>query len=67
MSLRRVWQVARVDLAHNPRRFFFWLWLVIIGFMAWSLSSGNAQMRSGDARVGGTEAWLTSEFSVGMQ
>jgi ABC-type transport system involved in multi-copper enzyme maturation permease subunit len=67
VSLRRVWQVARVDLAHNPRRFFFWLWLVIIGFMAWSLSSGNAQMRSGDARVGGTEAWLTSEFSVGMQ
>jgi ABC-type transport system involved in multi-copper enzyme maturation permease subunit len=67
VSLRRVWLVARLDLAHNTRRFFFWFWMVIIGFMTWSLSSGNARMSSGDASVGGTEAWLTSEFSVGMQ
>jgi ABC-type transport system involved in multi-copper enzyme maturation permease subunit len=67
VSPGRIWQVARIDLAHNARRFFFWLWLFIIGFLIWGLSSGNARMQSGDASVGGTEAWLTSEFSVGMQ
>ncbi len=67
MSLRRVWWVARLDLAHNARRVFFWFLLVIITFMTWGLSSGNARMASGDASVGGTEAWLTSEFSVAMQ
>ena len=57
MSLRRIWLVARLDLAHNPRRFFFWFWLAIIGFMTWGLSSGNARMQSGDATVGGTAGW----------
>jgi ABC-2 type transport system permease protein len=67
VSPRRVWQVARIDLAHNPRRFFFWLWMALLVVLTWGLSSGHARMQSGDASVGGTEAWLTSEFSVGMQ
>ncbi|MCH8006996.1 MAG: hypothetical protein IH888_12335, partial [Planctomycetes bacterium] len=67
MSIRRVWQIARLDMIHNAGRFFFWFWLAIIVFMTWGLSSGNTRMASGDASVGGTEAWLTSEFSVGMQ
>ena len=67
MSVRRLWWVARLDLAHNARRFFFWFWLAIIILLTWSLSSGNARIVSGDASVGGTEAWLTSEFAVGQQ
>ena len=67
MSVGRIWQVARLDMVHNARRFFFWFWLTIIIFMTWGLSSGNARIQSGDASVGGTEAWLTSEFAVGTQ
>ncbi len=67
MSLRRVWQVARLDMVHNLGRFIFWFWLAIIIFLTWGLSSGNVRIGSGDASVGGTEAWVTSEFAVGMQ
>ena len=67
MSLRRVWQVARLDMVHNVGRFIFWFWLAIIIFLTWGLSSGNVRIASGDASVGGTEAWMTSEFAVGMQ
>jgi len=67
VSVGRIWQVARLDMIHNARRFFFWFWLAIIVLMTWGLSSGNARIASGDASVGGTEAWLTSEFAVGMQ
>ncbi len=67
MSIGRIWQVARLDMIHNARRFFFWFWLSIIVFLTWGLSSGTTRIGSGDASVGGTEAWMTSEFSVGMQ
>ena len=65
--MRRVWLVAQQDLLHNLRRPFFWFLLVIICFLTWGLSSGNARIASGDASVGGTEAWLTSEFAVAQQ
>ena len=54
-------------MIHNVRRFFFWFWMSIIVFLTWGLASGTTRIGSGDASVGGTEAWMTSEFSVGMQ
>ncbi len=34
---------------------------------AWGLSSGGLQIQSGDSTVGGTKAYLTSEFAVSQQ
>ena len=66
MSLRNLGLVAMLDLKHAPRRVMLWFWIVIIAFMTWGLSSGNVRVGSGDASVGGTQAWLTSEFAVAM-
>jgi hypothetical protein len=38
--------------------------ILILGFFAWELAGGQAQLGSGDARVGGSKAWITSEFAV---
>lgn len=67
MSLRRLLLVCRRDLAHSMRRVLFWLWLAILVFMAWSMSSGKARIQSGDSSVGGTKAYITSEFAVTQQ
>jgi ABC-2 type transport system permease protein len=64
MSARRLFEIARQDLLHNLRRPLFWVMIALLAFLTWSLSMGHAQMSSGDARVGGQKAWITSEFAV---
>lgn len=64
MSLSRMAEVFRVELAFNVRRPLFWVLLVIVGFFAWMMPAGNATISSGNSAVGGTKAWLTSEFAV---
>jgi ABC-type transport system involved in multi-copper enzyme maturation permease subunit len=59
--------VFRGDLAYHTRRPLFGIWVAIVVFFAWSMSTGSMQIRSGDASVGGTKAWITSEFAVAMQ
>jgi hypothetical protein len=56
-------EVFRLDLAHVPRRPLFWVLLLLLGFLVFQLSVGNARIGSGDVRVGGARAWLTSEFA----
>jgi ABC-type transport system involved in multi-copper enzyme maturation permease subunit len=43
-----------------------WVLLLLLGFMAWSLSAGGARIQSGDTAVGGAKAWITSQFSNGL-
>ncbi|HEV3386911.1 MAG TPA: M1 family aminopeptidase [Gemmata sp.] len=64
MSIVRLIQVFRVDLLFNLRRPLFWILILILGLTSWGLSSGTLQIASGDSRVGGTKAWITSEFAV---
>ena len=64
MSPVRILEVARLDLLHSLRRPLFWMQLVILVFFSWELSGGHAQLGSGDARVGGSKAWITSEFAI---
>ncbi len=59
----RTWEVASRDLAHHLKRPTFWFLLLILGLMASALASGHAQIGSGDARVGGSKAWINSEFA----
>ncbi|MEP7028512.1 MAG: M1 family aminopeptidase [Candidatus Eisenbacteria bacterium] len=63
MNLGRWFEVLRLELSHNARRPMFWVQLLILLFFAQALSSGHASIQSGDARVGGTKAWITSEFA----
>ena len=64
MSFARTFEVFRQEFTHSMRRPLFWVQMVLLGFMVYMLSTGRAQMSSGDARVGGHKAWLTSEFAV---
>jgi ABC-type Na+ efflux pump permease subunit len=66
MSFRRIWLVARNELAFNVRRPMFYICLALIGLVVWGLSNGNVQIvvASGDASVGGKKAWITSEFAA---
>ncbi|HEY3216801.1 MAG TPA: ABC-2 transporter permease, partial [Candidatus Eisenbacteria bacterium] len=62
--LGRLWEVFRQEFTHNFRRPLFWVLILLVGYFSWELSQGQASMRSGDARVGGTKAWITSEFAL---
>jgi hypothetical protein len=63
-GLARAFEVFRQEFAHNLRRPLYWVLILLLGFMAFSLSNGEASISSGDARVGGTRAWITSEFAI---
>jgi ABC-type transport system involved in multi-copper enzyme maturation permease subunit len=41
-----------------------WILVLIMGFTVWGMSTGNVRIDSGDASVGGTKAWITSEFAI---
>jgi ABC-2 type transport system permease protein len=60
----RAYEVFRQEFQHNLRRPLYWVLVLLLGFMVFSLSNREASISSGDARVGGTRAWITSEFAV---
>jgi hypothetical protein len=64
---RRFRTVLAGDFRYHTRRPLFVIWALILGLSAWGMSTGVMQIRSGDATVGGTKAFVTSEFAVAMQ
>ncbi len=64
MNGARTFEVFRQEWTHNLRRPLFWVQIALLLFLAFMLSTGKAQIMSGDARVGGHKAWITSEFAV---
>ncbi|HYG64077.1 MAG TPA: M1 family aminopeptidase [Thermoanaerobaculia bacterium] len=58
--------VFGLELRHLFGRPLFWFLVALLFLMSWGMSTGNVSISSGDASVGGTKAWLTSEFSVAM-
>jgi ABC-2 type transport system permease protein len=66
-SLRRFRTVMAGDLAYHARRPLFIVWALVLVVSAWALSSGGLRIQSGDAAVGGTKAYITSEFAVAQQ
>ncbi len=58
--------VAALDLRHGLRRPLFWIWLLLMGLLAWGLSEGGVRIGSGESSVGGTQAWITSQYAVGQ-
>ena len=66
-SFRRFRTVFWGDLAYHTRRPLFIVWALIVIWTAWGFSGGKVRIQSGDATVGGTKAYITSEFAVAMQ
>jgi hypothetical protein len=64
MTGARLGEVYRVELTYSLRRPLFWVLIVMIGFLAFKIAGGEASISSGNARVGGTRAWITSEFAI---
>ena len=63
MNLRRFGATFSVEFWHSFRRPLFIILGLLLLFMAFGLSSGKMQIASGDSSVGGTKAWITSEFA----
>jgi hypothetical protein len=64
MSFRRLFLVFKSDLAMHAKRPLTWVLVVVMALTVWGLSTGNVRIDSGDASVGGTKAWITSEFAI---
>ncbi|MGH7725923.1 MAG: hypothetical protein ACREOU_10905, partial [Candidatus Eiseniibacteriota bacterium] len=63
-GLSRMFEVFHEDFLQVPRRPLFWILILLLGFFAYEFSNGEAQISSGTTAVGGTKAWLTSEFAT---
>ena len=63
----RCWTVFSGDLAYQLRRPLFIAWALMLVLMAFGFSSGKVRISSGDAAVGGTKSFITSEFALGFQ
>jgi ABC-2 type transport system permease protein len=66
MSLRRLLLVFRTELSFQAKRPMTWVLVAIMALTVWGLSTGGVRINSGDASVGGTKSWITSEFAIAM-
>jgi len=64
MSVRRLFLVFKTELALHAKRPMTWVLVLIMVLSLWGFSTGNVRIESGDASVGGTKAWITSEFAI---
>jgi ABC-type multidrug transport system permease subunit len=63
MSFSRFAATFGLEFSHAFRRPLFIMLAFILALSAFGLSSGAMQISSGDSSVGGTKAWITSEFA----
>ena len=61
--MRRAAAVFRQELAHTLSRPLFLFLVALLLLLSFGLSRGNVTIGSGDSSVGGTKAWITSEFA----
>jgi ABC-2 type transport system permease protein len=52
-----------VEFWHSFRRPLYIMMAILLALVAFGLSSGHMSISSGDSSVGGTKAWITSEFA----
>lgn len=64
MSFPRLLRVFRLECGQYFRRPLVWILILVVGLVSYGLSSGQLQIMSGDSKVGGTKAWITSEFAA---
>lgn len=61
----RLQTIFRGEVSSLVRRPMLWVLLVVLVLVSFALSNGNLSISSGDTQVGGTKAWVNSEFAVG--
>src|SRR5262245_32299478 len=66
-GLKRYLTVMTSDYLYQARRPATLIWIVVLVLCAWGMSQGAVAIQSGDATVGGTKSWITSEFALAMQ
>ncbi|MBN1549864.1 hypothetical protein JW979_00275 [bacterium] len=64
MCFKRCWTVFITELTGFVKGPMFWFILLVIVFLSFGLSGGNVRIVSGDAEIGGTKAWITSEYAM---
>lgn len=64
MSAGRFRATYSLDLRRSVRRPLFWILLILLTLLAWGLSNGSARIGTGDSSVGGTKAFITSQYAV---
>jgi ABC-2 type transport system permease protein len=65
LSFTRTRVVFTEELSRTFRRPLFWFLVVLLVVVTGLLSTGHLRIASGDSSVGGTKAWVTSEFAFG--
>lgn len=63
MSFQRLRRVLGLELSYTLRRPMILMLVAVLALLAFGMAGGNVRMSTGDASVGGTKAWITSEFS----
>ncbi|MDH4036004.1 MAG: M1 family aminopeptidase [Candidatus Krumholzibacteria bacterium] len=63
MSIARLRAAFSVEFWNSFRRPLFIALALMLALTAFGLSSGKMSISSGDSTVGGTKAWITSEFA----
>jgi ABC-2 type transport system permease protein len=63
MSIARLRAAFDVEFWHSFRRPLFIALAIFLALTAFGLASGKMSISSGDSTVGGTKAWITSEFA----
>jgi ABC-2 type transport system permease protein len=63
VSFARTWTIFSEELARTFKRPLFWFLVLLVLLLTWGLSTGHMQIGTGDSSVGGTKAWVTSEFA----
>lgn len=61
---RRFRALFALELRYQIGRPLFWVLVVLIALCSWGLSTGGLRISSGASQVGGTKAWITSQFAV---
>src|SRR5580704_9157856 len=64
MTTSRFYRVFRLDFLDCFRRPLFWMLILMVALVCWGLSTGSLRIATGDSQVGGTKAWITSQFAV---
>ncbi len=64
MNGARVRAVFAQDFRHAGRRPLIWVLVLVLVLLTWGLSTGSARIATGSSDVGGTKAFITSEFAI---
>ena len=61
--LGRIWLIARNDFFTYLRRPMIWVWIALVCLAYFGIASGNVRIStSGDSAIGGSKAFVNSEF-----